>query len=97
MCPVPRCRKPFASLLKSPSTDSTVLIVGESGVGKERLARFVHDASRRAGGPFIPVNCGAVPESLFESELFGHTRGAFTGALQELPGTSRPRTAARCS
>jgi two-component system, NtrC family, response regulator HydG len=66
--------------------DSTVLIVGESGVGKERLARFVHDASRRATGPFIPVNCGAVPESLFESELFGHARGAFTGALQERPG-----------
>ena len=66
--------------------DSTVLIVGESGVGKERLARFVHHASRRAAGPFIPVNCGAVPESLFESELFGHARGAFTGALQERPG-----------
>lgn len=66
--------------------DSTVLIVGESGVGKERLARFIHEASPRSAGPFIPVNCGAVPDALFESELFGHARGAFTGALNERPG-----------
>ncbi|MBI2185851.1 MAG: sigma-54-dependent Fis family transcriptional regulator [Acidobacteria bacterium] len=66
--------------------DSTVLLTGESGVGKERVARFIHDQSARTAGPFIAVNCGAVPESLLESELFGHTRGAFTGATQDRVG-----------
>jgi transcriptional regulator with PAS, ATPase and Fis domain len=66
--------------------DSTVLIIGESGVGKERLARFIHGSSPRAAGPFIAVNCGALPETLFESEVFGHARGAFTGAHHDRPG-----------
>jgi two-component system response regulator HydG len=66
--------------------ESTVMISGESGAGKERIARLLHDLSARSGGPFIALNCGAVPESLFESELFGHVRGAFTGAAQDRPG-----------
>jgi two-component system, NtrC family, response regulator HydG len=66
--------------------DSTTLITGESGSGKERIARLVHQESTRAAGPFIAVNCGAITETLLESELFGHARGAFTGATQDRPG-----------
>jgi two-component system response regulator AtoC len=61
-------------------TNSTVLITGESGTGKGVVARLIHQQSPRAEGPFIPVNCGAIPENLVESEFFGHTKGAFTGA-----------------
>ena len=66
--------------------DSTVVITGESGSGKERIARFVHEHSPRADGPFVAVSCGAISETLLESELFGHARGAFTGASHDRPG-----------
>ncbi|MBD3334874.1 MAG: AAA domain-containing protein [Candidatus Eisenbacteria bacterium] len=67
-------------------TESPVLVTGESGTGKEKIARVLHVQSRRSGGPFVPVNAGAIPESLVESELFGHVRGAFTDAHREKRG-----------
>jgi two-component system response regulator HydG len=67
-------------------TDSTVLISGESGTGKEVIARYVHALSDRSGGPFVSINCGALPENLLESELFGHIKGSFTGAVRDKQG-----------
>jgi sigma-54 specific flagellar transcriptional regulator A len=67
-------------------SESTVLILGDSGTGKELVARALHDSSSRASGPFIPVNCGAIPRDLLESELFGHRKGSFTGAISDRKG-----------
>jgi sigma-54 specific flagellar transcriptional regulator A len=81
---------PLIDLLKAVAriapTDSTVLLSGETGTGKEVFARHIHDNSQRARRHFVPVNCGAIPESLLESELFGHVRGAFTGAIASRKG-----------
>lgn len=67
-------------------SDSTTLILGDSGTGKELVAKALHDSSNRANAPFVPVNCGAIPKDLLESELFGHKKGAFTGALGDRKG-----------
>src|SRR5450432_987749 len=68
------------------ASDATVLLTGETGTGKEIFARFIHNQSPRAARSFVPVNCGAIPETLLESELFGYVKGAFTGANQNKRG-----------
>jgi transcriptional regulator with GAF, ATPase, and Fis domain len=82
----PSMQEVFRKVQKVAGTDITVLVSGETGTGKELIAREVHNRSPRAKGPFISINCGAIPENLLESELFGHVRGAFTGAVANKPG-----------
>jgi len=77
----PSLRKVFASLQRAAGTDTTVLLEGESGTGKELFARSLHALSARAEAPFVAINCAAIPETLLETELFGHEKGAFTGAV----------------
>jgi len=82
----PAMAKVFDTIRRVAGSDVSVLIVGESGTGKELVARAIHHQSHRKEGPFIAINCGAIPETLLESELFGHEKGAFTGAHQQRKG-----------
>ena len=76
----------FDAITDVAASDSSILIVGETGTGKELVARAIHANSKRMGRPFVPINCGAVPESLMESEMFGHEKGSFTGAVRPKKG-----------
>src|SRR6185437_16099230 len=82
----PAIQNIFSTIEKVSQTDSTVLITGESGTGKELIARAIHENSARATRPLVIVNCGAIPSELLEAELFGHIKGAFTGATQNRQG-----------
>src|SRR5580765_3059957 len=82
----PKMKEVFKMVERVANTDSTILILGESGTGKELIARALHFNSRRQFAPFVPINCSALPESLLESELFGHRKGSFTGAIQDKKG-----------
>ena len=79
-------RRVYSVIERVAGTEATVLLQGETGTGKDMVARTLHQLSRRAGGPFIPIDCGSIPASLFESELFGHVRGSFSGAVSDRRG-----------
>ena len=82
----PKMRSVFQQIIEVAQYDFPVHIFGETGTGKELVANAVHDESRRGGAPFVPINCGALPEGLIESELFGHVKGAFSGAIRDKKG-----------
>jgi transcriptional regulator with PAS, ATPase and Fis domain len=86
----------YKTVARAAPTKSTVLIFGESGTGKELIARAIHQHSGRANNPFVEVDCGALTETLLESELFGHVRGAFTGAVNEKPGVFEEASGGTC-
>jgi len=83
----PVMQKVHKKIRQVATSDANVLILGDSGTGKEVVARNIHYFSNRSSKTFVPVNCGAIPPELLESELFGHEKGAFTGAITSTPGT----------
>jgi len=93
----PPMREVYGLLQRAAGLDMTVLLTGETGTGKELAARAVHYHSERKHNRFVPVNCGALPGELVESELFGHAKGAFTGAAASKPGLFEEPTGAPCS
>ena len=84
-----------ASAMRAAATQCALLIAGETGTGKGYLARWIHENSPRRSGPFVPVNCGAIPDTLIDSHLFGHAKGAFSGATSEHLGLVRAANAIR--
>src|SRR3989442_751375 len=93
----PALKETMLAIQRVAATDATVLVLGESGTGKELMSRALHQLSARAKGPFVAINCAAIPENLLENELFGHEKGAFTGATGRTIGRARMAAALRLS